>query len=259
MRIEFVFSTYSFLELLFIMIAVISNLCLMAYGISLRKKENMKHSNLILIVGFFLLLWSIVRYALPDVTVVDWTWEDLQFGFAYDFTRERSIGKALEIVVGITFLIHGKDNREPYWFSLVIGGLFISVYQVLSAFNYGILYYLLWFYNPTGLDYQSSLFVPIELVSIGLLIVSMTFILLFALRNLILTFSKLRNLRILILHSWLIIFGVLYLAPILYSNGVYWVGMLPGMTIGLVIGIGLFLYIMKREQKSQQVLEEDHE
>ena len=258
MRLEFVFSTYSLTELFFIMIAVISNLFLVVYGISLRRNENVKHSNLILIVGFFLLLWSIVSYALPDVAVVDWTWEDLQFGFTYDFTRERSIGKALEIVLGISFLIHGKDNREPYWFSLVIGGLFISVYQVLSAFNYGILYYLLWFSNPTGLEYQSSLFLSIEFVNIELLIASMIFIFLFAFGNLILIFSESRNLKDLIFQSCLIIFGVLYLVPVILLYGIYWVGMLPGLSIGFVIGIGLYLYIMRRELKSQQVSEEVH-
>jgi hypothetical protein len=212
-----------------------------------------KHRNLILIVGFFILLWSVVRYTLPEVTVLEWTWDDLQFGFAYDFTRERSIAKALEIVLGIAFLIHGKDNREPYWYSFVVGGLFISVSQVSSAFNYGILYYLLWFYNPTGLDYQSSLFIPIELVNIGLLIGSMIFLFLYAIRNMILSFTVSKNSKNLFTTFSLILFGVLYLAPILYLYGNMWVGILPGIIICLMIGCFLFLYIMKNEQSSIQV------
>ena len=99
MRIEFVFNTYNSLELVIILAGIIANLFLVVWSFSLRRKEDVKHNNLIMIVGFFLLLWSVIRYVFPDVSVLEWTWEDLQFGFAYDFTRERSIGKELEIVL----------------------------------------------------------------------------------------------------------------------------------------------------------------
>ena len=86
----------------------------------------------------------------------------------------------------------------------------------------------------------------------------MLFILLFAFRNLTLKYSESRNFWNLIFQSCLIIFGVLYLAPVIILYGIYWIGMLPGVIIGLVIGIGLLLYLMRTELKSQQVSEEVH-
>ena len=251
MSIEFLFTTYTPLELIIILVGILASVFLLGWGLSLRREDSLTHRNLVVVVGLFLLLWSLFRYILPDVSVVDWTWEDLQFGFAYDFTRERSIGKALEIVLGITFLMHGKDNRPSFWYSLSIGGLFLSVYQMLSAFNYGSLYYLLWFDNPTGLEYQSTMFVPIELVNIGLSIASMIFILIFAIRNLI----ERRNL---IAQCCLVMYGVLYLTPI-FLTGIQVLEMIPGMSIGLVIGIGLILYFMRRGSNSQPVSKEVHD
>jgi hypothetical protein len=259
MTIEFLFETYSQLEASIILAGIAASVFLLAWGLSLRKQDALEHTNLLAIIGFFLLLWSILRYILPDISVSDWTWGELQFGFAFDFTRERSVRKALEIVLGIALLMHGKDNRSPFWFSLSIGGLFLSVYQVLSAFNYGILYYLLWFYSAAGVEYQGSLFVPFELMNYGLLFVSMGFILLFAFRNLILSFSDSRQLKTLASQIFLIVYSVLYLAPILLFGGIPPDGILPGMSISLVIGIGLFLYFMRRGSNSQPVAKEVNE
>jgi hypothetical protein len=251
MSIEFLFNTYTPLELISILVGILASVFIIGWGLSSRREDSITHRNLIVVVGFFLLLWSMIRYILPDVSVVDWTLEDLQFGFAYDFTRERSIRKALEIILGITFLMHGKDNRPIFWHSLSIGGLFLAVYQMLSAFNYGTLYYLLWFDNPTGLEYQSTLFVPIELVNIGILIASMIFILTFSFRNLV----EKSNL---IAQCCLVMYCVLYLIPP-FLSGIQVAEILPGMSIGLVIGIGLILYFMRRGSNSQPVPKEVHD
>ena len=226
MTLEFVPVTYDMLDILSIVLLGATNLTLVIWSISLRRDSLTKHSDIVIVVACSLLIWSVAQYLLPDVNVTDWTWDELKLGFSYDFTREVSVRCGLTVILGLVFFLHGKDNRGQSWTVISVGGLLLVIDQILLAYNYGVVYYLLWFSNPQGVEYYNTLYQPIYLVLFGLMIASLTLVLLYAIRN---------------RKPLLVGYVSMFLGINIYLTGLH-VEMLTGLVSGL--GIGAFLLFL---------------
>jgi hypothetical protein len=161
MPLEFFFLDYSDLQTLVIRVFIISTYIILVLGtISLKKlkKEGreFQYVNLFMGMSILILAMSIMHIIIPSSRWVEsgtFTYpEDVQIGFFYDLTRGKTIELGLLILLGISLIIFGRQNRnqlEGSYGNYLMGAGGIMVFaSSLSLFNNTIRFLLAWFRNP---------------------------------------------------------------------------------------------------------------
>ncbi|MHA2104831.1 MAG: hypothetical protein ACW981_15495 [Candidatus Hodarchaeales archaeon] len=161
MPLEFFFLDYSDLGTLALRTLIISTYILLVLGtISFKKikKEGgeFQYVNLIVGMSILILAMSVIHLIIPSSRWVEsgtFTYpEDVQIGFFYDLTRGKTLELALLILLGISLIIFGRQNRNQWegsYGNYLMGAGSIMVFaSSLSLFNNTIRFLLAWFRNP---------------------------------------------------------------------------------------------------------------
>ncbi len=171
MPLRFDLITYDILELSIFGGAILANILLVFGGYRLRKNESdMKYADYLFIIGLSILLYSFLDVFLPDVAYYAAEgsdhWEDIRYGFTYDFLRFQGIELAFLMVLGMAFVLIAYSNRttivEKYLFT---GGIGLFLASFLSLVNWGMYYFLVWLWPQDFLVYY-DFFVPWQLFNL---------------------------------------------------------------------------------------------
>lgn len=162
---------YELLELAFLGGVLLANTLLVLGGYFLRKDDlNLRFTDYLLTISLGLFLFSIFDFFLPDAVYFSSTgsdpWEDVRYGFTYDFLRFECIELALLVTLGMSFVLIAITNRqiviEQYLFFAGIGLILASFFSLV---NWGIYYFLQWLWPQDFLIYY-DFFVPWQLINL---------------------------------------------------------------------------------------------
>ena len=121
----------------------------------IRKKGVIKrYSDQLLVISIISLLYSMAFFIIPAVRVEGpWTWIDLRYGYSYDFTAFSNIPASLDIILGMSMIITGLQNKISDRILLQLSGALLILTSSVSLVNYETYYYTAWFYNQNLADY----------------------------------------------------------------------------------------------------------
>lgn len=152
---------------------------------SLKKEaRNFQLVNMLIIIGISLIAWYLLRFFIPDVRTIDpLTNLELRQAFIYDFTMFESIYANLHIILGISFIIFGRTNRNHSGYYVILAGLFLLVAYIMILLSTYYYYYLAWFVHwqdPVPLTTYIENYNPIIVIALILFIVSILFIIVYS-------------------------------------------------------------------------------
>jgi hypothetical protein len=218
MPLRFDFISYDLLELSILVGIVIANAFLVLGGYLLNKDDsNLSYVQYLLTIGFGLFVYSILDIFLPDVTYYSAAgsdpWQDVRYGFTYDFIRFQGFELALLVTLGMSFVLIALTNRQIIVDNfLLLAGCCLILASFLSLANWGFYYFLRWLWPQDFLVYY-DFFIPLQLFNLFLSIVAFGFFSLFSYRfnqKFLLLFGIL-TIILLFLGVWdfITVFGVL--------------------------------------------------
>jgi hypothetical protein len=186
MTLEFPPVVFNPTTLIVYITAVVSNLFLVLWGVSLwRDSKEFKHRLLILLVSCLVLFSSIAYILLPGIEYVagpEVVPIELVIGYLYSLFRFGYVTNALVIILGIAIIAFGKDNNETYKMELIVAGFFIFIGFMLLSLNSATHRFLLWTGSPEESIYLVNIYPVISSVGRVLTDVRLFFFLFIGLR-----------------------------------------------------------------------------
>ena len=169
MALEFVFFPFTPKSWILLASTIIINVFIVLGAVKMNKdKREYQSSYIAIVLSSLILIFSFVKIFLPDERIVgEWTWEQLQDGFSYDFTISVTLPKSIMVCFAIALIIIGVKNKEKKTY-LELVGLFLLIASLLSLYNNGRLYYVAWF-SSQDLAYLSPKYLTFEIVNIAIL------------------------------------------------------------------------------------------
>jgi hypothetical protein len=120
-------------------------------GSSDLKKNNFDSTKYLFFAGLLLLIWQIVRLLRPVVSGVSPTNTERLLGFLYSlFLMGGIIYSSLHILLGISFVLLGRKNRDPGGIVIIFGGILYIIAWILNLIIVILSKYAGWF-DPTFL------------------------------------------------------------------------------------------------------------
>ena len=162
MPLEFPPEVFDPTTLTLLIAAVVSNIFLVLWGVSLWKdSKEFKHKSLILLGSFLVLLSSILHIILPGIDYVSGPEVfviEIVIGYLYSLFRFGYVTNALVIILGIIIIAFGKDNNETYKMDLIVTGFFVIIGFLLLSLNGATREFLLWTGSPEESIYSANIF-----------------------------------------------------------------------------------------------------
>lgn len=185
MPLDFVFPNFAdivLLDIIVLGVTLVTNFLLILSSYDLKKNEStIRYSNYMLIIAIFIFIYGILDILLPDIVyspLADGThvWQDLKYGFAYDFTRFQSIELALIVILGMSFLLLALENDFPHDRPILIGGALLALGAIMTLTNFLVYYFNAWLYGDL-LSLYEDVFILWQMINYPLMIVGLLFLL----------------------------------------------------------------------------------
>jgi hypothetical protein len=141
-------------------VAIIANVFLLLWAVSLRKNDKeSQYKSILLFLTSLMFVWSIIVIFLPGIQYVagpEFRPMDVVVGFLYALFRYGYISDILLILLGTTLFAFGRETKGNYGDALTFTGFFVICGSLLSSMNYGFHGFLVWTGAQSAAPYFES-------------------------------------------------------------------------------------------------------